>query len=114
MAGGDPAAPSENSIKLTEGLIRARHRQSFEQATLVTPGETLEYRIGMRAVGHVFKSGHRIRISVTSSAEGYIFPNSNTGENETTVTHTVVADQTIYHDAERPSHVLLPVVRGPQ
>jgi predicted acyl esterase len=99
-------------MRLVEGVIRARHRNTFEREELLTPGQVERYEIQLRAHANVFLPGHRLRLSVTSSAEGYIFPNSNTGEDETTVTRTVVAEQTIYHDAERPSHVLLPIIRG--
>ena len=103
--------PDGRSMRLVEGVIRARHRNTVEREEFVTPGAIERYEIAMRAHANVFLPGHRLRLSVTSSAEGYIFPNSNTGENETTVTHSIVADQTIYHDAEHPSHVLLPIIR---
>ena len=38
--------------------------------------------------------------------------NPNTGEPIGRHTHTVVAEQTVYADAEHPSHVVLPVIPG--
>ncbi|MBI4421664.1 MAG: CocE/NonD family hydrolase [Gemmatimonadetes bacterium] len=105
--------PQGNSIRLVEGLIRARFRESFESEKLLTPGKVERYDIPLRAHGHVVRRGHRLRVNVASAAEGYIFPNSNTGEEEVRATRMVVADQRIFHDAEHPSHVILPVVRRP-
>jgi len=34
----------------------------------------------------------------------------NTGEPISNATRIVIAQQTIYHDAKRPSHVLLPMI----
>jgi putative CocE/NonD family hydrolase len=104
--------PEGNSIRLVEGLIRARFRESFEYEKLLTPERPERYEIPMRAHAHVFRAGHRVRVAVASAAEGYILPNSNTGEVEYLVKETVVADQLIFHDREHPSHVLLPVVES--
>ena len=38
--------------------------------------------------------------------------NPNTGEPMGRHTHQVVAEQTVYLDAERPSHIVLPVIPG--
>lgn len=101
--------PDGRAWRLVEGIIRARFRNSFEKAELLTPGRIERYEISMRSHANTFLPGHRIRVSISSAAAGYIFPNSNTGEDEATVTRTEVAHQEIYHDPQHPSHIQLPV-----
>ena len=60
--------------------------------------------------GNVFKRGHRIRLDVTSSNFPEFDVNPNTGEPLGRHTHTIVAHQTLFHDAMRPSRIVLPVV----
>ncbi|RAL24217.1 CocE/NonD family hydrolase [Thermoflavimicrobium daqui] len=99
-----------NSICLSDGLVRARYRNSVEKPELLKPGKVEKYEIRMTKIANVFKKGHRIRISVTSGAKNSIFPNHNTGNNPMTDTEMVVATQTIYHDEKYPSHVRLPIL----
>jgi putative CocE/NonD family hydrolase len=98
-----------HAYRLVEGVIRARFRNSLEKEELLTPDKIERYEIPMRSHANSFLPGHRIRMSISSAAAGYIYPNSNTGENEALVTRTVPAEQHIYHDAQYPSHLLLPV-----
>ena len=54
--------------------------------------------------------GHRLRVDITSSNFPLWDRNLNTGNDPGTDTEVRMADQTIYHDRGRPSHILLPVV----
>jgi putative CocE/NonD family hydrolase len=58
---------------------------------------------------HRFKRGHRIRVQVSSGAFPRYARNTGTGEPHGTATRLRAADQAIYHDAEHPSAVILPV-----
>jgi predicted acyl esterase len=51
-----------------------------------------------------------VRVHVTSSHFPQFDRNPNTGAAFGTTSQVRVAQQTIHHDAERPSHVLLPVI----
>ncbi len=103
---------SGNSIRLSDGVIRARYRDSFEEPTLIEPGKIEKYEIRMSKIANVFKKGHRIRIEVTSGMENYSFPNHNTGNDPATDTEFIVAIQNIYHNSKYPSHVKLPILSG--
>jgi hypothetical protein len=59
---------------------------------------------------NVFKAGHRIRVDLTSSNFPLWDRNLNTGNDPATDTDMQVAHQTIYHDADHPSHLVLPVI----
>jgi putative CocE/NonD family hydrolase len=105
--------PDGSSIILTEGILRARYRDSLADPTLLMPGEVYELTVDLWATSNLFRAGHRIRLDVSSSNFPRFDRNSNTGgvvaqESESDV---VVAHTTIHHDAVRPSRLVLPVVR---
>jgi putative CocE/NonD family hydrolase len=58
---------------------------------------------------HRFKRGHRIRVQVSSGAFPRFARNPGTGEPHLTATRLLVAGQCVYHDADRPSAIILPV-----
>jgi predicted acyl esterase len=60
----------------------------------------------------VFKASHRIRLDVTSSNFPRWDRNPNTGHDIGLDAEVSVARQTILHDREHPSYVVLPVVPG--
>ncbi|KQL45932.1 hydrolase [Brevibacillus choshinensis] len=100
-----------NSIRLSDGIICARYRHSFQDPQLLVPGQIERYEIRMTKIANVFQKGHRIRVSVTSGAENFSFPNPNTGNDLATDTETVIAEQSIYHNGQYPSHIKLPVLK---
>ena len=104
--------PDGRSIFLTEGILRARYRNSNDgdSTELLEPGEVAEYRMRCYPLANVFERGHRIRLDVTSSSFPRFSRNLNTGENVGTSTRIEVARQTVLHTDVYPSHVLLPVV----
>jgi putative CocE/NonD family hydrolase len=93
---------------LTDGIVRAKYRESTKQASLLTPGKLYRYTIDLWATANVFKSGHRIRLYVSSSNFPRFNRNLNTGEDIAGATRSVRAHQTIYHDHDHPSALLLP------
>ncbi len=62
------------------------------------------------ATANVFKRGHRIRLDVSSSNFPRFDVNPNTGEPLGRNRRMIEADNTIYHDADRPSYIVLPIV----
>ncbi|HEY2946725.1 MAG TPA: CocE/NonD family hydrolase [Vicinamibacteria bacterium] len=105
--------PSGYARYLADGIVRARYRHSREQAEPLEPGRIEAYAIDLWATSNVFKAGHRIRLYVSSSNFPRFDRNPNTGEPAATATRTVKAQQTIYHDHEHPSALVLPVVPRP-
>ena len=101
-----------NSIRLSDGLVRARYRKSYEKPEFLEPGKVEKYKIKMTKIANVFKKGHRIRVEITSGARNLAFPNHNTGKDPVTDTEMIVATQTVYHDKEYPSYVKLPILYG--
>jgi predicted acyl esterase len=69
----------------------------------------------MWAGSNLFLPGHQIRLEISSSNFPRFDRNLNTGENTATGTRMEKARQTIYHNTQYPSHVVLPIVpRGAQ
>jgi len=111
--------PDGRELFLGEGIMRARHRDpeqrgAFNPSKLSTiePNQPYEYTIEFcRPTGNLFARGHQIRIEISSSYYPYYLRNPNTDEdNIALVTEFQTAHQTIFHDAERLSHVVLPVI----
>lgn len=101
-----------NSIRLSDGIIRAKFRNSFDKIELLQPGKVEKYTINMSSIANVFRKGHRIRIEITSGFDNYSFPNHNTGNDPATDTEYIVAEQSIYHTNEFPTHIVLPILYG--
>ncbi len=104
--------PDGYAQNLTDGIIRARYRNFAHggEVTLIEPGKAYEYEIDLWATSNVFKKGHRIRLDVTSSNFPRWDRNPNTGHEFGEDSELAVARQSILHDAEHPSYVLLPLV----
>ncbi|MCI0389351.1 MAG: CocE/NonD family hydrolase [Acidobacteria bacterium] len=102
--------PSGYARFLTDGVVRARYRNSTERAEPIEPGKVYKYTIDLWATSNVFKAGHRIRVYISSSNFPRFNRNLNTGEPALGATKMVKANQTIYHDADHPSAIILPVI----
>lgn len=103
---------NSNSIRLSDGLIRARYRNSYEKPELLEPNKVEKYEIKMTKIANVFKKGHRIRVQITSGAKNLAFANHNTGKDPAIDIDMIIATQTVYHDKKYPSHILLPILYG--
>lgn len=96
---------------LAHGAVRARFRNSFEAPELLTPGAVERYDVDLFGTANRFLPGHRIGIEITSSWFPHYERNLNSGAaNNLLETESHVAEQSIFHDAAYPSHVLLPLV----
>ena len=102
--------PDGKAIHICEGIVRARFRDSYEDPTLIEPARVYEYRFSLWETSNLFKARHRIRLEVSSSNFPRFDRNLNTGNEAATDTEVRVACQTIYHDGQHPSHLLLPVI----
>jgi uncharacterized protein len=102
--------PSGYARFLTDGIVRGRYRESTAQASLLNPGQVYKLDLDLWATSNLFKAGHRIRLYVSSSNFPRFSRNLNTGESTFGSTRMVRARQTIYHDAERPSALVLPII----
>ncbi len=102
--------PDGFAQNLTEGILRARYRESTSTATPIVPGTVYEYKIDLWSTSNVFLKGHKIRVEVSSSNFPRFDRNLNTGKSAATSSDFVKATNTILHDSEHPSAIILPVV----
>lgn len=103
--------PDGFAQNLADGIIRARYRNG-DQPEWMEPGRPYEFTIDLWATANVFKAGHRIRLDIASACFPRWDRNPNTGEELGVSTALRPAHQTILHDGEHPSHVILPVIPG--
>ena len=102
--------PHGFDLNIGDGIVRARFRESLQQEKPMTPGQVYPFTIKLYPTSNVFKRGHRIRVDVSSSNFPRFDVNPNTGEPLNRHRGAVVATNTIYHDRDHPSHIVLPVI----
>jgi hypothetical protein len=110
--------PDGFAQNLTEGILRARYRDSQETPSLITPGQVYRFSVDVWATSNVFKKGHVLRLEISSSNFPRFDRNLNTGrdrylkasENVNSDQPFISATNVIYHDAEHPSALILPIV----
>jgi hypothetical protein len=102
--------PDGYAQNLTDGILRARYRDSQEKPVLMTPGQVYKFTIDLWSTSDVFRKGHILRLEVSSSNFPRFDRNMNTGEDQATARKSVPATNMIYHDAAHPSALLLPII----
>jgi putative CocE/NonD family hydrolase len=103
--------PNGFAENLTEGILRGSFRESTLGAPQVlTPGRIYEFKIDLWSTSNVFFKGHRIRLEVSSSNFPRFDRNLNTGKRAANSAWFVKATNTLVHDANHPSALILPVV----
>lgn len=102
--------PDGSSRLLCDGILRARYREAGDRPTPLTPHRVYELTVDLWATANTFHRGHRIRVAVTSSSFPRFDRNLNTGGPVGAEARGRVALNTVFHDALRPSRILLPVL----
>ncbi len=104
--------PGGFDLNIADGICRARFRESLTQESLMQPGKVYPVTVRLYPTSNVFKKGHRIRVDVSSSNFPRFDVNPNTGESLGNHRRVQKATNTVYHDAEHPSHIVLPIRTG--
>ena len=105
----EPDGTAWNLGSPTLEVLRVKYRRGESDPAWLTPGQPVEIVIGTALTANMFRRGHRIRVHVTSSFFPHLDRNPNTGEASATASRLVPARQTVFHDAARPSRVILPI-----
>jgi putative CocE/NonD family hydrolase len=90
--------PDGRSFNVCDGLVSLTGADDLSRATVT-----------LWPTAHRFKRGHRIRVQVSSGAFPRFARNTGTGEPLASATTLLAADQTVHHDPDHPSAVILPV-----
>ena len=103
--------PDGHAQLVQEGIRRLRYRDGDGEhaGPPAAPGAVYELCVGMAATGYEFAAGHRVGVEVSSSAFDRWDRNLNTGHPPGRDADVALAHQTVYHDGERPSHLVLPL-----
>lgn len=96
------------SVKLADGVIGAKYRNGFDHPEYMEPGEIYKITIRTTKLSNTFLPGHRMRVTITSSAKNFIFPNSNTKDGFNSKTRQK-AHVTIYRGREHASGIWMPI-----
>ena len=104
--------PEGLAINITDSIIRDRYRNGWEQPELMVPGQPYEFVFQLYPTSNIFRAGHRIRLDISSSNWPRFDVNPNTGGPLGREQAYQAATQTIYHETDHASHVVLPVQRG--
>jgi len=102
--------PGGIDLNVADSIVRARYRSGGGTAEMMKPGQAYELTIEMYPTSLVFGRGHRIRLDISSSNFPRFDVNPNTGEPLNANRGWAVADNTVYHDAARPTRIVLPVI----
>ena len=102
--------PDGRSIKVCDGVSAPASANSLAEESLLEPGQVYRYEIDMTATAQTFLPGHRLRIHVASSDFPKYDRNLNTGGPLVRRKQGQAAMNTVFHDTQRPSHVILPLV----
>jgi len=103
-------APDGFAQDVAEGILRMRYRGSQERPEFMNPGQIYEITLDLWATSNVFLKGHSLRLEVSSSNFPRFDRNLNTGEEIKFAHNSVVATNTVLHDAQHPSALVLPVM----
>ena len=102
--------PAGYAFPVTDGIIRARYRNSFKKPELMEPGQVYEIRLPVQPAANLFKAGHRIRVDTSSSSFPNFDINRNTGDPSSRQWR--IANNTIHHGGEHASFIELPIQVG--
>jgi putative CocE/NonD family hydrolase len=102
--------PNGFAQNLTEGIVRARYRDSQSTPSLLDPGKVYKFNIDVWSTSNVFLAGHALRLEISSSNFPRFDRNLNTGVEDRTAARLVEATNSVVHDAEHPSALIVAVV----
>src|SRR5258705_7159105 len=105
---------SSYQLPVAMEVFRGRFRKSFTNPQPLVAGKPEEFIIDLHQINHVFLKGHRIMIQVQSSWFPVIDRNPQKfvpSIYKAVAEDFVTATQRIYTSRERPSHIVLPIVR---
>ena len=114
MALLEDVAPDGSAVRLGAGwtgVLRTRYRNGPARFDAMRPSEMILLRINLLEIGHTLPKGHRLRLSVFSSAFPFISVNPNTGEDIATDSSPPrIARQTVFHGGTHPSALTVEVL----
>ncbi|WP_020600249.1 CocE/NonD family hydrolase [Spirosoma panaciterrae] len=103
--------PDGKAYNLDETILRARYREGFDKEVWMDKGKVYKLTLSPMSTSNYFAPGHRIRVEIASSNFPRFDRNLNTGGNNYDETKAVVAHNQVFHSAQYPSQIRLPIVK---
>jgi putative CocE/NonD family hydrolase len=91
-------------------VLRASYRDLSRGRQWLEPGKIYELNLRNLITSNVFLKEHRMRVQISGSFHPNFSRNLQTGKSEVDSAEMKKARIRVYHDAEHPSQILLPVV----
>ena len=102
--------PDGRSFHVADGVLRLRFREGYDAPKLLEPGEVYRVEVDLWSTAQVFHAGHRLRLQVRASDFPRYDRCPGTGETSGVATRVLPQRNRLFHDAGRPSHLVLPVI----
>ena len=102
-------SPSGYARNLQDGILRIG-QPGAQEGNLSKKGDLWILTIDLTGTSNLFLAGHRIRLEISSSNFPRFDRNPNNGEPPGQSAQLKPALQTILHDSDHPSHIVLPVI----
>lgn len=106
----NPDYPLGVALNLTDGIARARYRNSPSQPAWMEPGQVYPLTIKLPPTSNLFARGHRIRLDISSSNFPRFDRHFNSDEPVGRWRVARVAVNSVHHGPEHPSHIVLPII----
>jgi predicted acyl esterase len=100
--------PDGKSYILTQGIKRARFRDSLEVEKFMEPDSIYKISVELSDLAITFVEGHRMRIDITSSNYPMFDINPNTGGEMYKASDSLIATNLVYCNEEYSSKVIFP------
>jgi putative CocE/NonD family hydrolase len=104
--------PDGRSFNVVDGILRLRFREGLDREVPLQPGEIYRVEVDLWSTAQTFLAGHRLRLHVTASDFPRYDRCPGTGQTSADASAVLPQRNLLHHDAEHPTHLLLPVVRG--
>lgn len=101
--------PHGFALNLCEGILRCRYRNDRAVPELLPPNVPVAIAVELFPTANLFRAGHRIRLDIASSEFPHYDLNPQTGAPDCAWQRMQIAVNTLFVDAARPSHVVLPI-----
>jgi putative CocE/NonD family hydrolase len=96
----EDVAPDGTPFQVSAGMLNLTHRDSHERPQALPIGDPVEVRVALRSTAHRFRTGHRIRVAVSSAAWPVVWPSP------------FPAEYALHLGGPEGSRVILPVLRA--
>ena len=103
--------PDGKAYNLDETILRARYRDGFDKEVFMEKSKVYKLTLSPMATSNFFAPGHSIRVEISSSNFPRFDRNMNTGGDNYSEAKGVIAHNQVFHSAQYPSMVRLPIVK---